>query len=240
MNNNFVKKHLLTIICAVAIIAIFLPFITMSTSSEYVDTSKSLSIFDVAFKSLGFLLILGPVLLVSINYVKQLEKYKAIIALVVPAVCLIVLIITFFQAKNGAAAASGVVSAAADAVGASMETKSSIGIGMILAALCYIGMEVVAVITYKSFALNKDSLAALKNAGAGFLENAQAKVSQAAQNVSGTVSGKMSSVSLPSLRSKDRTEEVLTLIEKLAKMKAEGVLTEEEFTEKKRKLLEEI
>ena len=38
----------------------------------------------------------------------------------------------------------------------------------------------------------------------------------------------------------NRADEVLALIERLAKMKESGILTEEEFTEKKQALLKEI
>lgn len=252
MNKELIQKHLLTGICVIAIIALLLPVVTVSTESEYVSNSKSISVFAVLFKSVGFLLLVGPALLISMNYVKQLDKYKGILAIIVPIVCIITLVITFFQAKAGASAGTDAANAVMGGAGVDMGLKASAtpGIGGILALLSYIAMEIVGIKTYKtislkSISINKDSLNALKNAGAGLWGSAQAKisdaahnVSDAAHNVSGTISSKVSAMS--SAKSLSHTDDILALIEKLAKMKADGILTEEEFTEKKRKLLEEI
>lgn len=249
---ELIKKHLLTILSAICIIALALPLASVEVKVEMFGASTASSTTVTGFSALqssvfAYFLILGPVVLVAMNYIKQLEKYKGLLAIAVPAVCLVCLIIVVIQAKSFSASASNQA--------ASAEVALNIGFGAILAGLAYIGTIVAGAVTYHNFTLDKKGLEKLKASAADAISMAQEKVSGAVQEVSQNVQNKQNSgeaaaangnepvTSKPAPRkatSLNRVDEILSLIEKLAQMKAAGILTEEEFAEKKKQLLEEI
>jgi len=98
LDKAFFKKHLLTICSAVTFIFFFLPFISVGISMMGQSFSESVNVFDFLFDDfsifawLAFLSLAG---LVAINYVKQLEKYKKLLTVVLPAVGLISTIILY-------------------------------------------------------------------------------------------------------------------------------------------------
>lgn len=252
---EILKAHLLTILCAISLVAMFLPFATVSVNMEIAGTSagssQSLTGFAAAQEGiLGYILIIGPVLLIAMNYVKQLEKYKSLLAIAIPAICIIVCIVVMLQAKSLAVKTMGYASDGTFG----MDVKTSLAIGSILAMLSYIGTAVVGATTYHNLTLNKEGLNRLKQEGTQFLQSAQSSLTEAAQNVSEaaqTVSAKVGEAKVhidapeakPAVRKSvnlSRTDEVLAMIEKLSKMKDAGILTEEEFSEKKQQLLSEI
>lgn len=261
---DILKKHLLTILCIVSIVAMFLPFMSAAVKMEVLgsssEASQSMTGFSAAQEGfLGYLLLVGPVVLIAMNYIKQLEKYKGLLAIVVPAVCFIVCIIVMIQAKGYTVKAMGYGGDGSFGV----EVKFSPGFGSILALLSYIGEAVVGAVTYHDFNLknisfDKDSLERLKQEGKQMMQSVQGSISQAAQAVSDSVqsaartepsAGQVDGAGLVRTEAKpapkkavnlNRTEEILAMIEKLSKMKDSGILTEEEFTEKKHQLLSEI
>lgn len=248
---ELLKQHILTILCAMALIALFLPFFSVTAEMEILGHSSSSSASTTGFNAighafLGYGLIIGPVLLVAMNYIKQLEKHKGLLAIIVPIVCIVIEIITFFQAKGVSASASG---------GGGMvnsEVKATLGIGFFALILIYLGMIVAGAVLYHNFTLDKDGLERLKADGADLLGNSFEKIKENSTNIISSASEKISNIQLNSseLDATERTQkkninhnkiqEILTLIEKLASMKDSGILTEEEFTAKKQELLEEI
>lgn len=249
---NLLKQHILTILCALALIALFLPFFNISAEMDSAYVSGESSTVTTGFEALGdallgWGLVLGPVLLVAMNYVKQLEKHKGLLAIVVPIICIIIEIITFFQAKSASASASGgneIVS---------VEIKASLGIGFFLLILIYLAMIVAGAVLYHNFTLDKEGLERLKTEGADLLGNSIDKIKEGSTNVINSASEKISNAKSNVDASNDdsqkpikksvnhnKTQEILSLIEKLASMKENGILTEEEFSIKKQELLEEI
>ena len=89
----------------------------------------------------------------------------------------------------------------------------------------------------------------LKSNGSELLSGVQEKVTQTVEDAKTNI-GEMAEnlerksetpISKPTKGPNPRkSEEILTLIEKLASMKEAGILTEEEFSEKKKQLLEEL
>lgn len=262
---DILKKHLLTILCVISIVAMFLPFMTatakMSVLGSSSEASQSMTGFSIAQEGfLGYLLLVGPVLLIAMNYIKQLEKYKSLLAIAVPVLCFIVCIIVIVQAKSYAVKAMGYSGGGSFG----MELKYSLGVGSILALLSYIGTAVVGAVTYhnlnlKNISFDRDSLERLKQEGKQMMQSVQGSISQAAHAVSDSVQNAAARTE-PSEAQADgvmpvktetkptpkktvnlnHTEEILAMIEKLSKMKDAGILTEEEFTEKKHQLLSEI
>ena len=179
---ELIKKNLLTILSAVAIISLFFTFISISTESSYTGeiTTKYTGLQACEVAKLGYLLILGPVLLIVMNYIKALEKYKGMLSMTVPCVCLGVLIITFFLAKAGVQSGGEAGSQIMESVGVDIDVSSSIGLGTVFAALSYVAMIIFGVKTQKDFTISKPNLNGInidmdnvKAAGAEFLKNAQ-------------------------------------------------------------------
>lgn len=251
---SLIKKHILTILCAIALLVLFLPFFSVTSEMEIMGQSSVSKATTTGFNAvtktfLGWTLIIGPILLVAMNYVKQLEKRKGLLAIVVPIVCLVFEIITFFQAKNVSVSATGGNGMA------SMDVKTTLGIGFFILVLVYLGMIVAGAVLYHNFTLDKAGLERLKTEGADLLGGSVDKIKKSGTNIINSASDKMSNiqsnhtsassneeVSKPHKKSinHNKVEETLMLIEKLASMKESGVLTEEEFTAKKKELLEEI
>ena len=157
MNKQIIKKNLLTILCAIAIIALFLPLLSWTVENDYADMSQSITGFQVANqKFLGYLLLLGPAILIAMNYVEKLQKHKPILGIAVPIILILVLIIVFFQAKAIATAGNAAVGAVESGFGgflgedfdSGVDIKVSIGIGMIISAISYIAMAVLGFKTY--------------------------------------------------------------------------------------------
>lgn len=174
---NLFKQHGLTILCGVAVVALFLPFLSVNAEMEVMGASSSSSSSITGFGAmsrafLGWGLLLGPVLLVAMNYVKQLEKHKGLLAIAVPAVCLVIEIITFFMAKSADVSASGgggLVSA---------DVSASVGIGFIILFVVYVAMIVAGAVLYHNYTLDKAGLERLKNEGAGLVGKASDKIKE--------------------------------------------------------------
>lgn len=252
---NFVTKHLLLILCIISLIALLLPFGSITAEVEVMgysggsDTQTMNGLEAVKEGILGYLLIIGPVLLIVMNYIKKLEPHKGLLAIIVPIICLVVLVIVGFKAKGYAGAGN------ADAGAFTTDVEFSIGFGAILLGLSYIGTLVAGAVIYHNFTFDKAGLERLKEEGKELIDAAQNKISniEFKSNASDeqektdiTVgNGETAAVTInktkqtKSLNVK-RTDEVLQLIEKLAEMRERGILTEEEFSEKKQQLLEEI
>lgn len=250
---ELLKQHILTILCTVALILLFLPFFSMNTEMEILGQSSSSSTTITGFDAikevfLGWGLVIGPILLVAMNYVKQLEKHKGLLSIIVPVVCLFIEIITFFQAKGASASASGGNGMA------SAEIRASLGIGFFALLLVYLGMIVAGAVLYHNFTLDKAGLERLKSEGTDIFGDGLNKIKEGRTNIINSASEKISNIQAnPTNTTNDETQKVvkksinhnkiqetLDLIEKLSTMKDNGILTEEEFTTKKQELLEEI
>jgi len=239
---EFVKKHLLTILCAVCLLLLLLPIANVTTtmkveafgaSSESKATTAVTGLSAAGSNVFAYLLILGPILLVAMNYIKQLDKYKSLLAVVVPAICLVGLIIVLLQC--------GSINAKASNSAASAEVSVSWAIGAYLLILAYIGTAIAGGVVYHGLRLDKEGLQQLKSGAANLVSSAQEKMGEVKiGNGGGTSAPAGSPEPVKKSANLKRTEEVLALLEKLNEMKDRGILSEEEFTRKKQQLLEEI
>ena len=244
---TIINKNGIPILCALSLFALFLPFATLTTTVELFGSasteSETVNGFGaVTDGTLGWGLVIGPVLLIAMNYVQQLGKYKGLLALAVPVICLILAIVNVMNAKNMAMGTSGGDNFNAD-------IKIAIGIGAILYLLCNAGTAILGLVLYHDFTLDKAGLERLKSNGSELLSGVQEKVTQTVEDAKTNI-GEMAEnlerksetpISKPTKGPNPRkSEEILTLIEKLASMKEAGILTEEEFSEKKKQLLEEL
>lgn len=257
IDKNFILKNIITICCAASLILLILPFGSVSASVSTVfggaNSSTNFSGFDAVFgKSsvlIAWLMVICPVVLVAMNYIKQLDKYKSLLAIILPVVSTVAAIATLFTA--GTKASGG-------GAGVNVEIKTVPSIGFFLLLVAYIGTLVAGGMTFYGLKLSKEGLAEfrdkLKEEGAASInslkekgqksENGTAvkeeKTGETAETSNGgAVLGGLKSMVKSNGNSK-QPEEVLALIEKLATMKADGILTEEEFAEKKKELLAQI
>ena len=145
---NFVKKYLLLILCVLAIVALFLPFATITAENDYASASASVSGFQVAFQRfIPLVLIVGPVALALTDFIDKLKPFKKILMLASPAACIIVAIVSYFLAAGVASSAS---SAYAD-------VSASFGLGGILCSLVHLAIGVL------GYLENKEEIKAFLN-----------------------------------------------------------------------------
>lgn len=165
INKELIMKHLLTICCAVSVLLLLLPFATVTADVEMdvgiasasASASTSVSGFDAAFGEgstvVAWLMLICPIVLVAMNYIKQLDKFKNILALVLPAVSLIAAIASLFLIGAPSASAGG----------ASVDISTSPSIGFFLLIVAYIGTFVAGAMTFYGLKLSKDGVADFAN-----------------------------------------------------------------------------
>lgn len=171
---SLVKIHILTICAIISIISMAMPFVIVKAEADIAgyagnSTSTTSGFSSISRSIFALLLIVGPILIIAMNYIKPLEKYKAILAIMVPIVCIISLIIVFFQVKSATVSASG--------GGYAMEVSASLGVGAIFALFSYLATIVAGAVTYYNFTLDKKGFEKLKKESFGFAKNVQSKVS---------------------------------------------------------------
>ncbi len=254
INKEFILKNLITICCAASILLLFLPFgkVTTEINSSFIEGggSASFSGFDSIFGEtsvmIAWLMLICPIILIAMNYIKQIEKYKSILAIVLPILSTIASIVTTFTAG---------VSSSASSMGASMEIKTTPQIGFFLLLISYIGTLIAGAMTFYGLKLSKDGLvefgSKLKEEGFSGLESIKefgqmssesiANASQKMKSNTETSDGTGFTHPKPVKKTNiSQATDVLTIIGQLSDMKEQGILTDEEFSEKKKELLSQI
>ncbi|MDO4988051.1 MAG: hypothetical protein Q4E17_03340 [Synergistes sp.] len=146
------KVHALTILSVIAVIALALPFITVTTSVPFIGSrSDSMSGFNALGTSLfGVILIAGPILVAVMNYIKALAAHKGKIAIAIPIICILCVIYIIVQVND------------VEIVSEYCKTSVGPGFGLILAFLSYAAMIVVGAVEYRGYKLNKAGVEKLK------------------------------------------------------------------------------
>lgn len=266
IDKQFILRNLITIFCVLGVVALFFAFITTSVkieSSFVGSNTQSTSISGwqaVNGFPLGWLLVIGPVLLVAMNYIRKIEKYKGLLAILVPILCIAVLFFTLADAKSTAELGNkameninGIANSALadmddydDEYGSdfsagqiSSKVSASAGVGFYLLLIANIGIIISGAVTF--FGLRLNDLSSVKESGRAILSSAR----EAAADLK-TEGGAAAPVGqgAPAARARSggkyKAEDALQLIERMAKMRDDGILTEEEFQEKKQDLLKGI
>lgn len=263
INKEFILKNLITICCIASVLLLLLPFcsVTGSVSSAFLgDASDSEVVtgFDVimgdAGTFFGWLLLICPAVLVAMNYIEQLKKYKSVLAIVLPIVSIIAQIITLSSAKKAIAEAMG-GSDTVSGYGTSISVKLSPSIGFYLLIIAYIATFIAGAMTYHGLTLDKKGITEfgnkIKETGLNGVEAAKdigIKVSQKAETVlpngavqpEGSAHTASAEPAPAAVKTTENTADTLALLENLAKMKENGILTEEEFSAKKQEILKNI
>lgn len=262
IDKQFITQNLITICCVIAIVCMFLPFLSISSSveSDLADVGASASQSVSGFSGLtsgaltGIVLLAGPILLIVMNYIKPLEKYRGLLAIGIPLICIIMVVVNFFWMKSTVSSVDDALGDLTAAAGIETDTSATPGIGMILMIVAYLGAIVGGAINYhglklskegiKNFKLNTDALGDIK----GDLSNITSNISNMASGIANSAGGENAAnsvsggVTTPVKKKTNisKADEVIALIERLAKMKDNGILSDEEFAEKKKQLLDEI
>lgn len=258
INKELILKNLITICCVASILLLFLPFgkVTAEIDSSFISGSSATSFngFDAIFGDtsvmIAWLMLICPIILIAMNYIKQIEKYKSILAIVLPILSTISSIVTIFTAG---------VSSSASSMGANMEMKTSPQIGFFLLLIAYIGTLVAGAVTFYGLKFSKEGLAEfgskLKEEGFSGMESIkdlglragdtvgnltqQLKSNDAINNGQSLTTNATDSKPVKKTNI-NQTNDLLTVITQLSDMKDKGILTEEEFAEKKKELLSQI
>lgn len=230
------KQHQTAILCVVAILALAFPLISVTTDYSDVSITGFAAIENSLF---ALLLIILPFGLGASKYLAPLKKYQAMLKKLIPIFCILLLILVFFTCKSAATAGS-------DAFGGLVDIEVKVGTGAILAFLSYIVLGVLGFKSVPDAVESAENKKPLNLDTAAIVETMQEKAAQAAEKIKAAANDAASNITAsttaPAKKSVsiNRTNELLALIEKLSAMKDAGVLTEEEFSEKKKALLEEI
>lgn len=286
INKEFIMKNLMGIICAITIIAMFFPFISVDakvSAGGFGTSSGATEIIGFAIVTeggfLGILLDLSLILIIASCYVPQLKAYRKIITAAASVIGLICLFIVPSSISSSVAAAGGSVSG----VSTKVEVKYLIGFWILL--IGYIALIALSVIQFLNLKGNKifDTI----NDGndgenslnippvnlnmdkiKGMAQNVAGNISNAADGIKNQVNAKIaqsnntasetSNHSIPQANNgyqtqqqaavqnqsapiqKENPEDVMKQIKALHEMKEAGILTEEEFTEKKQEFLKKI
>lgn len=265
IDKQFITQNLITICCVIALVCMFLPFLSIDSSASVAGVSASASQSVSGFEGVGMgafggiVLLAGPALLIVMNYIKQIEKYRGLLAIGIPALCIVMIVVNFFWIKS-LASAGGDMAGEIVGMGIESDTSATPGIGMILMIVAYLGAIVGGAINYhglkltkegiKNFKLNTEALGDIKGDLSNLTSNIPVGKANATANTennsssgnSGTSQQSAGGASAPAKRKANisKADEVIALIERLAKMKTDGILSDEEFAEKKKQLLDEI
>lgn len=245
-NKEFLTKNIASIISALIIVFMLFPMVSVSlkvNAGGFSGESDGPSV--TGFQALtdgggfaGILLIAIPLLLLLLNYVKQLQAYKKYIYLVAPILGLVNLI---FLVPSSLGTASG--------GDASVEVKVKFLLGFWLMALGYVGLIAYGVseffnVKFKNGVpqigdLSKINLPKVDLSKISTTKNQPQQNNDNNINQNNDIQGNEVASSTKVI-SAQQTDEILETIRKLHTMKQEGVLTDEEFGEKKKALLDRM
>lgn len=293
INKEFILKNLMTIICGITIVALFLPFIGVSADVSVggfgASTDETTFIgYTIVTEGgfLGILMELCIVIIIASAYLPQLKPYRKIACAASSLIGLICLfIVPNMISKSSSADAGGGISA-------SVDVKTSLKFGFWLMLICYIALIAMSVIQFLGLKGNKvfDAINQGNNTeGDASTGAASEKLKSMAQNMSnavGNIKDKIATRSeqqsqdaqqvqsipqqptqpvqqvqqvqtIPQAQTnanvaaaagssnavpvaKGDPEETMKYIKELHAMKEAGILTEEEFNEKKQEFLKKI
>lgn len=103
--NKINRQYILYALCALSILALFLPFCNFEAwfelwteREQYIVAVSGFEILEVSY--FAYALIACPVLLAVLDKIKPLEKYNKILSIAIPTIAIVCLGVTYFQAKS--------------------------------------------------------------------------------------------------------------------------------------------
>lgn len=230
---EFLKKNMLAVLSVLSIIFLALPMVTSTVSADFLGNySASVSGFGSLEESFwGYVLLIGPILLIAMNYIRQLSPYKKAISLIIPILCIAALLLIALTASSWGFSGGGA------------EFKIVPSIGFYLLLLTYLGTMVAGAVVYRGLTLDKHGIEKMKaelSSAKNSVADTISRVSENAKDASDSAGDASPGRPAKARVNLGRADEILTLIERLYGMKDAGILTDEEFQSKKTELLKEL
>lgn len=226
------KKHAPAILCIIAVLALALPLITITAEAYGVSAESTLTGFDaIDNSSMTYFLIALPIVLGVSEYIEALKKYQPLLKKIIPILGIVMLILVISNCKSYAGDYWGV------------DVDMEIGFGSVLAFVSY---TVLAIIGFKFSATANEAVKGSMNTDAtAIIESLQSKAAQVSEHIAATVDSIKNDSAAANVQAKESSKvkginDALSAIERLAAMKKDGILSEEEFNVTKEKLLNEI
>lgn len=153
-SNNFFINNLQKICAFMCYIFYFLPFAkaVFEAENEYASASDSLTVngFTATFGGsgtfVGITILLGPAIIIALDYIAQLKPYKKIISTIGPLVCILFEIMTFIALKGTMKSGANISGDMVEET--EMSTKVGIQYGFVLVLIMYIVMGIAGYISY--------------------------------------------------------------------------------------------
>ena len=173
---EFVKKNIIAILCVISLLTLVFTWGEFTTTANvdvagYEASSSGAMTFGgftaVLNTIFGYLLIIGPVALIAMNYVKQLEEKKGLLAVAVPVICIIAWILVVINA-DGIAAAGSAAAQSASGGAASVKTEVSLSLWAYVALISYIATGIAGALTFHGAKVK-----ALKEKGESFVKKSK-------------------------------------------------------------------
>ncbi len=120
--------------------------------NEYASASDSLTVngftetFGGSGTFVGITILLGPAIIIALDYIAQLKPYKKIISTIGPLVCILFEIMTFIALKGTMKSGANISGEMVEET--EMSTKVGIQYGFVLVLIMYIVMGIAGYISY--------------------------------------------------------------------------------------------
>lgn len=155
IRNEFIRKNAMAICALISLVLTFLPFFGFSAGKEESSVTGFTALFGENGSIMSAMLFIGPILIIIMNYIKQLKPYRRIIAIAVPLLCIIFEIFSAVALRSVFMEGAGAMNSITKTVGVKIEYSSSLKIGFWLILISYILTAVVGFITYYGLKINK-------------------------------------------------------------------------------------
>ncbi len=161
IDKELIMKHLLTICCAVSILLLLLPFANvtaiMENGIEDTGSSGTLTGFGAMFGTgstiIAWVMLLCPIILIAMNYIKQLDKFKNMLALILPMASILSAILSLFFVDTPNADAQYLEGTM------ELDISASPSIGFFLLIVAFAATFVAGAITFHGLKLSKEGIA---------------------------------------------------------------------------------
>lgn len=152
IKNDFVRKNAMAICAVLSLIMTMFPFVQFKAESDIVDIPVKIKGFQALFGDdntlISISLFILPILIIVMNYIKQLKPYRRLIAIVTPCLSILFEIFTVIALKSGLNTAAESATAVGESLGMKVGYSTSLLIGFWLILISYILTAVVGYITY--------------------------------------------------------------------------------------------
>ncbi len=178
MMKMILKAYAISLLGILSIIALAFPIYSLygnAFGSGWTVISNPSGFQAIKDSFFVIFLIIGPAILVAMDFVSALAKYKGKLAIAIPVVCIACLFIAYFMTKNAVLARNGI-----ELFGDYVKDyiRSGFGFGFVIALLSYLATIVAGAVQYHGYSLDKAGIDKLKKESVKFAEYAKTKAEE--------------------------------------------------------------